>query len=332
MANAQNNLGAMYHDGRGVPKDDAQAAVWWRKAAEQGDAAAQTNLKRISDKSQGEDLQHSSSENLSSAAASQSNTQSAQDFFPLHITIESSTVLNPSSDAALTAEADSMGAAPLGLILFSGEINGENHWVLSCRKENPLQESNLCTDLPHTEYRGRWVHGFDILQIVGGGPDAPIMRFLDVSKNEKSPPKQGDAALRSPIYDFAVNFPKGKTAQDFPMLVHVYGGVTLNLPVGQIPARSSCSMTTWTAYQTNINCVSYPSVEIDRGYVTLTVSIGDDQYESLNCEAKWRWSRCSAIAPGFYYARMGKKNRLMVLTDDDGQPKEVGFSFQEKNR
>ena len=31
----------MYEDGKGVPQDDAQAALWYRKAAEQGDAGAQ---------------------------------------------------------------------------------------------------------------------------------------------------------------------------------------------------------------------------------------------------------------------------------------------------
>jgi len=34
----------MYDKGRGVPKDDAEAAKWSRKAAEQGNATAQTNL------------------------------------------------------------------------------------------------------------------------------------------------------------------------------------------------------------------------------------------------------------------------------------------------
>jgi hypothetical protein len=41
---AQYNLGVMYNNGRGVPKDEAQAVVWYRKAAEQGYAAAQNNL------------------------------------------------------------------------------------------------------------------------------------------------------------------------------------------------------------------------------------------------------------------------------------------------
>jgi TPR repeat protein len=39
-----NNLGGMYALGRGVPKDDEKAVVWYTKAAEQGNANAQENL------------------------------------------------------------------------------------------------------------------------------------------------------------------------------------------------------------------------------------------------------------------------------------------------
>ena len=38
------SLGNLYYKGQGVPQDDAQAATWFRKAAEQGDAGAQYNL------------------------------------------------------------------------------------------------------------------------------------------------------------------------------------------------------------------------------------------------------------------------------------------------
>ena len=43
-AEAQYNLGVMYANGEGVPKDDAEALKWYRKAAEQGFAKAQLNL------------------------------------------------------------------------------------------------------------------------------------------------------------------------------------------------------------------------------------------------------------------------------------------------
>ena len=43
-AAAQNALGVLYHQGQGVPRDDARAVVWYRKAAEQGFARAQFAL------------------------------------------------------------------------------------------------------------------------------------------------------------------------------------------------------------------------------------------------------------------------------------------------
>lgn len=43
-ADAQNVIAACYISGKGVTKDYAQAATWWRKAAEQGHAEAQCNL------------------------------------------------------------------------------------------------------------------------------------------------------------------------------------------------------------------------------------------------------------------------------------------------
>jgi len=42
--NAQNTLGSMYEDGKGVQQSFAEAAYWYRKAAMQGDADAQDNL------------------------------------------------------------------------------------------------------------------------------------------------------------------------------------------------------------------------------------------------------------------------------------------------
>ena len=45
-AAAQNNLGLMYTQGLGVPRNDKEAVSWFHKAAENGDAAAQNNLGR----------------------------------------------------------------------------------------------------------------------------------------------------------------------------------------------------------------------------------------------------------------------------------------------
>ena len=43
-AEAQSKLGAMYYLGDGVPEDDAEAVRWFQMAAEQGHAEAQTIL------------------------------------------------------------------------------------------------------------------------------------------------------------------------------------------------------------------------------------------------------------------------------------------------
>lgn len=43
-ANAQSNLGVCYSRGQGVSKDDVEAVKWFRKAAEQNMALAQLNL------------------------------------------------------------------------------------------------------------------------------------------------------------------------------------------------------------------------------------------------------------------------------------------------
>ena len=44
MANAQNNLGWMYEEGKGVTQNYQEAEKWYRLAAEQGYASAQDNL------------------------------------------------------------------------------------------------------------------------------------------------------------------------------------------------------------------------------------------------------------------------------------------------
>jgi Dynamin family/Sel1 repeat len=46
-AKAQNDLGVIYEQGRGIAQDYQQAVQWYRKAAEQGNAVAQCNLGRM---------------------------------------------------------------------------------------------------------------------------------------------------------------------------------------------------------------------------------------------------------------------------------------------
>ncbi len=57
-AAAQNSLGVVYAEGKGVPQDYAQAAKWFHRAAEQGAAEAQFNLGLSYDKGQGVPQDH----------------------------------------------------------------------------------------------------------------------------------------------------------------------------------------------------------------------------------------------------------------------------------
>ena len=52
-ASAQSNLGVIYHDGRGVPQDYQAAVKWFKLAAEQGDWASRFHLGRMYHKGQG---------------------------------------------------------------------------------------------------------------------------------------------------------------------------------------------------------------------------------------------------------------------------------------
>jgi uncharacterized protein len=51
--NAEYSLAYMYHGGKGVPQDDSEAARWCLKAAEQGNASAQDALGIIYRRGQG---------------------------------------------------------------------------------------------------------------------------------------------------------------------------------------------------------------------------------------------------------------------------------------
>ena len=53
LAEAQNNLGFLYHQGQGVPQDYAEAMRWYRKAADQRLAAAQNSLGVMYEKGRG---------------------------------------------------------------------------------------------------------------------------------------------------------------------------------------------------------------------------------------------------------------------------------------
>jgi hypothetical protein len=52
-ADAQFLLGALYEEGRGIPRDDAQAVYWYGKAAEQGHSYAPSALGALIEQGRG---------------------------------------------------------------------------------------------------------------------------------------------------------------------------------------------------------------------------------------------------------------------------------------
>lgn len=246
--------------------------------------------------------------------------------FPLTVKIDKSTVINPEADEpGLLSKAVSMGIAPPIFVVFRGNIDGQNHWVFGCRKENALRESIPCAPVPAGTYHGRWIYDHSLLQIVNESTESPITRFLTVSPNPKNMPPKDDPVLQVTPYDFPVRFPNGKSLSDYVGLVHVYGGVSMDLPVGRLPGHENCNIYSWSTYQTSVNCTSSPPIEIHRGYVTLEISTSEDPFASLHCEAKWRWSHCSVLAPGLYYARIRGKRLILLTHKKDGKPEEIGF-------
>lgn len=69
IASAQNNLGLMYLEGRGVPQDPRKAAVFWRAAVEKDHAIAQYNLGLIHFKGEGVRNDRAEAERLIRGAA-----------------------------------------------------------------------------------------------------------------------------------------------------------------------------------------------------------------------------------------------------------------------
>ena len=249
--------------------------------------------------------------------------------FPLRVTISSVEVsdLTEGISPEKLAEASADGLEAPYFVFFRGMIDGEDHWIFSCRKENRLRESLPCTPIPTGIYSGRWIFDHTMVEIVGGA-EKGITRFLAVSENEKSPPSADDPLLQMPVFNFPVRFPASKSVKDYTVFAHIYGGSSIELPAASLPEHTRCNAYAWSDYQGSVNCTSYPAIEITRGYVTLDFSAGKVPFASLNCEAKWRWSHCSLLDPGLYYGRI-VKNRLILLTHDaNGKPVEVGFEVQ----
>jgi len=82
-AYAQSNLGAMYCKGEGVPQDYDEAVKWFRKAADQGDADGQYNLGAMYDNGTGVSRKKAQAITWYQLAAAQGHAE-AQNLLKLH--------------------------------------------------------------------------------------------------------------------------------------------------------------------------------------------------------------------------------------------------------
>jgi TPR repeat protein len=80
VARSQFNLGLIYDNGRGVPQDYAEAARWYLKAAKQGEAGAQFNLGLMYEYGHGVARNHVQAYRWVSLAASRAVGNDRKDF------------------------------------------------------------------------------------------------------------------------------------------------------------------------------------------------------------------------------------------------------------
>jgi len=249
--------------------------------------------------------------------------------FPLLVEVSRSQYDNPFGDGSTTlAKAEEDGLAPPVLVVVTSTINGESHWTLICRRENVKNEANSCTPLAAGNYPARWIHNGELLQLLVKNDQHKFdWRFFDVSPKRQDPPPPDDKLLQTAHYQLVVTAPNGKRAEDYPMLLHVYGAVRLRLPVGSLPSHARCTFSSSGLYTTQIDCVNSGGIEISKGHVDLDSALDGSWGWTISCDAKWRWSKCAALGPGFYAARWRSpdKQQLVVSADVSGKPEEITF-------
>lgn len=247
--------------------------------------------------------------------------------FPITFQVEKSGIVALGKDQKTLLEANVMGMAPPTFGFFNGTLNGERHWNFSCKGENTRYERNPCIDMPIGAHRARWVHNRELLQVFAYAPDGSVsLRYIDVTIDPKNPPLPDDPVQNLPAFQPTL----AEAKNSYSELVHVYGAVSLSFQVGELPARTNCNVTAFSSMQANINCTSFPPIPINRGTVKVEASI-DGHMKSLSCDAKWRWSKCSVISPGFYIARWkdaGQSQIILFGTRND-KPQEIGFAVGE---
>ncbi len=252
--------------------------------------------------------------------------------FPITLQVEKSGTINPAqNDPMALLQASQMGMAPPTFGIFTGTLNGERHWHLGCMAENEKRERNPCTDLPIGIHRGRWVHNRELLELVAyysveKSAWQMELRYIDVTPDQKDPPPPDDPVQSLPTAEGYYHIDQAK--QPYPLLVHVYGAEALSFRVGELPARTNCEISSSVLNRTNVNCTQYPPIPINRGTVQVQASI-DGKLRGFSCDAKWRWTQCSFLQPGFYEARWkdDRHSQLVILGLKDGKPKEIGYEL-----
>jgi hypothetical protein len=257
--------------------------------------------------------------------------------FPIILEIEKSQITNiAAGNPQMLAKSIAWGEAPPIFGVFGGTLNRfnmppdhERHWKFGCWAENTRYGQNPCVDMPIGLHRARWVHNRELLEVFAYDSDGnPTLRYLDVTIDPKNPPPTDDPIQNLPTFHGL--FETIQTKQPHPLLVHVYGSVSLSFPAGEIPARTNCNISApvFAQNQINVNCTQYPPIPISQGEVQVEATIdGQMPHVNLTCDAKWRWSGCAVIEPGFYEARWEDDghSRIVLAGQRDGKPKETGF-------
>ena|GEM_PF-3572907 len=123
-ADAQDALGVLYDDGRGVPQDYAEAAFWYRKAADQGDADAQDALGVLYDDGRGVPQDYAEAALWYRKAAEQGN--SSAEFILGYLYLDGHGVPQDATEAAAwfrkaAEQGDAAAQTSLGLMYAKGQ-------------------------------------------------------------------------------------------------------------------------------------------------------------------------------------------------------------------
>lgn len=266
---------------------------------------------------------------LRAAFAQDANTELAIKEFPITFQVEKSSIDTLVTDQQKLLQASAIGMAPPTFGAFFGTLNGERHWHFSCKAENTRYERNPCTDMPIGAHRARWLHNRELLQVAAYAADGSVsLRYIDVRIDAKNPPPPDDPVQNLPAFQPASGMPQ--TKDSYPLLVHVYGAVSMSFQVGELPARTNCNIITFSSIQTNVNCTTFPPIPINRGTVDVEAAM-DNHPLRMSCDAKWRWSKCSVVSPGFYLARWkdARQSGIILFGTRNDKPEEIGFEIGE---